>query len=552
METRDVIRDDRALPRRDTDMFNIRQSARALYHSTLHHKTLALAVCALTLALATLYYFVWPPTFKAKATLMAEQDADLARDSFYFTWNTFRKDNPRTEVELITSASVLGEVIAREKLTYDDVYHPPLSHLAYLWEKSTVGKWYRSVKYWLVPPPSDVLTPDELDVARTINDMAAGIAVSTVGESNVGQLTMKGPSRRVAKIANTLIDVYLVQRNERHDSEASKALTVLQEQVARAEQELKKAEDQRLAYAESQGLILEFEKESRNVIQLAETETNLATNRMKMSTLDAMLREIDRQLDGEPVSRTSATEFELNTLRENLKLKRAEFQVVLIQAEQRYRQDSPEVREIKDNIAKLDTMVAGSSERIERMVTEQLNPMRQELLSKRNALWTDLEGLRAGTVALEETAQSLRERLERVPAMQSWILRLSREVIASQAKYLELRVKLSQAEVSLATGRLAMPSLRVVDYATPPPHRSWPLAKILLPAALLFGLFLGVVAAQVKSLIVGRVRWMDVETRHAPLPLYASITIPRRRWPVTIVRSDGAATGKTPTGCGSR
>ncbi len=522
---------------REPDMFDLRLSARRIYETTLQHKLLVLIVCVLTLALTTAYFFVWPPIYKAKATLMAEQESDEARDTFYTNWNVFRKDDPRTEVELMTSGAILKKVIEIENLTYDDVYHPPLTHLAYLWQTSPVGKWYQSLKRRIFPPGEDQPTPEEIELGRTLNDMAAGISILPIGESNVGKLTVKGPSRRVARVANTLMDVYLASRIKRHNTEAKKALDVLTEQADKAGKELGEVEDRRTAYAQEHGLAFDLQKETLEVAQLTEAEASIAGNRMKTAALQATLREVEKQLQAEPKTRITSTVYELNAVRENIKLKRMELETSLIQLRDRYRDDSPEVREIEGNIAELEAMAAQASERVEKASTEALNSLRLQLISKRSELMAELEGTKAGFAVLEEREAKLRARLAKVPIMRGELRDLDRDAAVALQKYQELLLKQAQAEVSLATAALVMPSMRVVDYAVTPVNRYWPKTKYLFPGALLVGLFLGVVAGQIKSYIDGRIHKTHLDGGRGAAPLYGTVAIATRRRPFSVPRS---------------
>ena len=155
---------------REPDTFDIKRSLGRLCQASREHKWLVLIVCLLTLGLTTVYVVYWQPIFVTKATLVAERDTDEARDTFYVSWNVFRKEDPRTEVELMTSAAVLKEVIKREELTYDDVYHPPLSHLAHLWGQSSVGKFYRGIKKKVFPPRGDEPSAEE-GVSRSLSSV---------------------------------------------------------------------------------------------------------------------------------------------------------------------------------------------------------------------------------------------------------------------------------------------------------------------------------------------------------------------------------------------
>jgi hypothetical protein len=60
--------------------------------------------------------------------------------------------------------------------------------------------------------------------------------------------------------------------------------------------------------------------------------------------------------------------------------------------------------------------------------------------------------------------------------------------------------------VSAVTTKAAIPSIRIVEYATAPSQKSWPKPRVLYPAAVIVGLLLGVAAAQIRRFAAGRVR----------------------------------------------
>lgn len=178
---------------RDADNFDVRGTLLNVVVATRHHKWLVILTCALALGLVTAYIYLFPPIYVAESKLVAESSSDFSRDAFYVSWNVFRKDDPRTEIELMTAGPILKEVIRRENLKYNDVYHPFLSHLSYLWMQSPPGIAYRNFKKRFLGASEGELSPEEEELARTIADMGDGISVEPIGESNVGRLVVKGP-----------------------------------------------------------------------------------------------------------------------------------------------------------------------------------------------------------------------------------------------------------------------------------------------------------------------------------------------------------------------
>lgn len=518
------------------DTFDVKGSVRALIDAARYHRWLVVFTCVVCVALLTAYIALFPPVYTAHSTIMLERDNDPVRESFYVGWDTFRKDDARTEIELITASPVLKEVIRKEHLTYNDIYHPFFSHLAYLWQKSRVGRTYRSIKRSILHMDQyGGLTDAQLDEIRNTIDLHDGISIESVGESNVAKLNVKGPTRRVSDISNTLLDVYMARRADRYENEAQRAQDILATQVELARADLKRDEERRLQFSEKHGLAFDLQKESLEVSKLTEFEANIATLNAKIADTEASLREVDKELASEPPTKTVSTMYEANAARETVKMKRVELQTQLVQMRDRYRDDSPEVREIEGDLAELDALAAQSAERVEKATTEGLNSIRQDLLSRRDNLRVELEGSKAALVILNETKAKLWARLASVPSIQTDLRDMDRQIGLAQDKYQQLLSRRTQADVSLATAKATMPSMRIVEYAASPADKDWPKTKYLYPAAVLVGVILGVLAAVVKNSLRGRVGRGLIERRRT-VPLYGTIAVATGGQPLLVAR----------------
>ncbi|MDX2149893.1 MAG: hypothetical protein SFV54_04105 [Bryobacteraceae bacterium] len=527
------------------DNFDVRASFITIRDATRLHLGLIAFTVALSLGLITLYIVLFPPVFKASAIVMAEKEIDSARDAFYTDWSIFRKDDSQTEVELMRVGPVLEEVVKREKLTYDDVYHPFFSHLSYLWRKTPVAKAYQRFKSNLFRDPDNANfgpTEETAVLGDTLADMAAGITIEPVGETTVGRLTLRGPSRRIAQITNTLLEVYQEKRIQRHSDEAGSSARILTQQAEVAAKELREVGGKRLAFAQANGVTFDFQKETVEVGKLAELDSEIATARSRVATLDATVAELDRQIAAEPETKRTLTVFDLNAVREASKRKKLDLETTLLHDQARFRDDSPEIRDLRADIERLTALIERTAETVESSRTESLNNVRQEMLSKRKGLKAELEGARAGMRVMEANAEKLRERLGRLTALQTEMRTLDRDYALAQEKYNLLMVKRNQAVLSESTTKRLMPSLRVIERAVPPSDKSWPSLKILYPSALLVGLLLGVAAAVLRYYTSGQVRKDELEKRAGLEPVYGHIRVAAAAvpLPVALVRRGAA------------
>ena len=503
-------------------MFDVAGFIRLVTRSVKHHKPIVLWTLIIVLNLVTIYVAIWPPTYRVEAKLAAERDLDPARDQFYSNWQVFRKDDPRDELQLFTAGPVLREVVEKNHLTYDDVYHPFLDHLSYLWERSWPGRAYTSLKDKLMPS-SDAPNKDAKDLGRTVSGLKAGIHIEPVADTHIALLTVKGPNRHVNEVANSVIDSYLAFRAQRHAAEAQKAVQVLNQEAERARAELDEVRRRRDQFASDNGLMIEFQKESLDIKELTGLETGLTTENSKIASLQASLRAIEEEERREQPLRVLSSTRETNAVLESARQRRLELQTSLIGLRDRYREDSPEIQEVKTDLAKLDTMIAQEPAQIDRSVTEGLNSTREQLITNRNQLQSELQGTRAAADSMNGKAEKMRSRLAQLPVMMSAAQDITREYDVAAEKYKQLLFRRMEAEVSSSALKASPATVNVLEYADQPMSKYWPRLKYLYPGAILGGLLLGVLAAVLRSLTAGRLLLDHIAQGRIPYPLHATI-----------------------------
>jgi uncharacterized protein involved in exopolysaccharide biosynthesis len=337
-------------------------------------------------------------------------------------------------------------------------------------------------------------------------------------------------------MANSLLDTYLAKRVDRYKEEAQKNYDALDKEVALAAAESQAVADGRLAFLQQNGLTFDLSKENQQLVKLVEVEDGIRANYAKAASLEASLQAVEGQLRQEPNTKVSSTVSELNSVREAAKLKLLDLQTSLIAARQVFREDSPEVREIVQNIASVNALIANEPERQERVSTSSLNSIREDLVTSQNSLRAQLEATRGGVAVMERTAAELRSRIENVPVLQNTLREFDRQYALALDRYQVLSAKRAQAAVSKAMAVSATPSMTIIQRASAPDEAAWPKLKILLPTGLLMGLLLGIVAAQIRSLTTGRVRRADLE-RRLESPIYGTIRIPINTRPLATTGS---------------
>jgi uncharacterized protein involved in exopolysaccharide biosynthesis len=512
----------------EADAFDLRGSLSRVLDACRTYKLALAATVLVTLGLVEAYLALWPPVYTAEVLVAADSPKDVMRSNFYEVWNVFRKDELNNEAELMTARSVLVRVVKEMGLTYPDVYHPFLSHSAYLWQESWVGQRYRSVKRFFFPKkkgPYDP-TPEQIELARTVRDFGKGVRLEPVGESSVGRLAVMGPTPRVAEVANKLIDTYLDVRKARFVEEAQRAYEALAGEVDKAAAAVLAIDQERQEYYEKNGLTLEFERDKHEVAWTAELDAKIRDTQAELKGLERKHVQMRAQLAAESPEVVGVRAYEQNQLRERMKASRFELEIELAALAQRYRADSPEIQQLQARIKQIDDQILAQPEQVEVSKTVTLNAAREQMRQRELDLTAELPRLYTSLAARKEILKGYNSHVGQIPEKLTHAMALHRELKRRETRYTVLSERMAMAQVSLATVASAPASMRVADYAMPSADPSWPNTKLFRLGALAVGLIAGIWVAFGLDLLHGRVtRTRLVQTRIA-FPIYGTLELP--------------------------
>ncbi len=487
----------------DADSFEFRSSLETIVQAVRVRLGVVLATTVLTTGLVVAYIWIWPSTFEGEVMIIADSDKDFERASFYQGWNIFRREALADEAALLTSRPVLIEVVKRLDLRYDDVYHPFMSYLTHLWGESWLGKTYRRVKYWIFPktPGPYEPTPEEIERYKVIRDFSDGVRVVQVKDASVGQLVVKASTQRVAEIANTLADVYLEMRRERHVGEAQKAYASLLDEAVKVERDLQGLDQEIRKFRSENGLLLVFEKDRLQLGQLQTYRAGIAELEAAIAEHESALAVIRRQLATEGALISSDRIFRDTANQDRL----TKLEAQLAQARQLFQPGSPEVRDLEEQIRIATASIGGAKDTVTVRNSLRVGDSYELLRAKGAALESQLSGARASLASRRAEQQRVLALAERLPEKMKVNQEFERRQLALEAKYKAINDKLSMAAVSVATARSAPAAMRVVTYASPPEKPSWPNTKYFVAGAVAAGLLLGVMAALFLELVFVRV-----------------------------------------------
>jgi uncharacterized protein involved in exopolysaccharide biosynthesis len=511
--------------RTDVDAFDIREPLRELRRVTLQHKAIVIGTCLLTVALVIVFVKLRPPVYEASLTLLTDSNTDPGRDSFYDKWNYFRKDDVQSEPHLIAGGSVLAVTMNKLDLGWDDVHHGVGSQLGHWWMHSPVGKAYRELKEEFFPrEQSDWdLTDEQREKIMALIDLKSAVNFQGVNETYVGTLSVKGPTKQVAEIANTIVESYLEQRVERHVEEATRAHDALALQVEGSLARLLDLEQQVQDWRESNEILMDFDTERSRVAQWTQMEMELLLDEARLTKSKAELAVIKGQLAEEPEELKSASTIERNAIKETLKSKLLTHELTLVDAQHRYNPDAPEVLDLKHTMDAIEERLDETEDMILASEARGRNATYDALREHRDSLIATIAGLEEGIGQMRDAFDLHKQDLLSLPEKQRVLQALVREAQLADSEYRVLVDKQISARISIAAAESTAPTIRIIEPAMPPDSPIWPKTKFMVVGGLVVGLFLGVAAAWLRDILDSRVRRHHLARGRGAAPLLGSV-----------------------------
>lgn len=509
------------------DSFDLKPALIRILETAITYWWILVATPLLTLVCVFTYIMIWPPTYQAAVGLLSEAEKDYERVAFYRNWNTFRKDDLNSEVQLMTSRPVLQDVVEQLGLTYEEIYHPPLSHLTYLWTESRIGDEYRRIKALFFPKKESPfeLSDEEKEMGRILVDLKSGVRLDPVPDSFVAALVVKSASPRAAEIANALAHTYLKHRKIRYEAEARKAYDSLKIEVDIAREQLNTIDNERIAYAEGNGLFLDLENGKVEIGLWENLGASILELESQLKGLRQKRLKIDEDMSHEPERIVSSEVFQVD---ENYRIREAQYHGLITQRELgllRYLPDSPELATINNQIDALSGLIDSAGEEKVYSRTSTINATYQNLYLTLKNIDADIAGIEATLIQKRKEHAIIADKLRTLPEKKVTLHNIDRQRTQLEEKFTALSQKLKIAEVSITSLATAPSAIQVVEYATVPNKPVWPKTKLLIAAAIFLGLAGGLILAVAVDMVFPRFSINNFNNSKEELPFFAEVVL---------------------------
>ena len=436
----------------------------------------------LVVGMTALYLLLSNPLYAAKAvlvlnpppfsplTLMSElvysQGVDVVSRRLYVT----------TQFDVITSRRIAEKVL--DRLDLWDVYHVGKKKRGSVWEKSDVISREAAAE----------------ELAKNVSVISPNIM------SNSIELTVKSQSPELAaRIANTLVDVYLETLYEDRDRKIEENLNWLRREFKTIEEEVLRSDQALQDFKKATNTISVDDRENILTQKLHAMNASLVQARIariaaENSYNDA--RQLEQDISNlENASIILASNPQIPALQGQLNLARIEYARI----RDRYKEKHPRMIELRTTIEQLKARI------------------RSEVLSAIQTLKINYELSQSQENSLIQELQTAKEQVIRLGEERIEYLQLLDESVVNRTLFDSLLNRLKETKILLSFAN-PLETLQVIDRALPPDKPAG-FRPFFFPVAAAVGLLLGVFLCYVKDYFddtMGTER--DVtETLHLPV-----------------------------------
>ena len=422
----------------------------------LTHKWLIILGFLLVMGATIIYLRKATPVYQAKATLMREQERDIASRLYDTTYMPSFASLP------ITAAIESHEQLLRSMFVVEEV------------AKQMAAK-------------GSPITPNEIRLRMSLAPLSErSTDVFTISA------TADNPTE-AAMLANTITDVYISKILEMKLASLDKAEQFLLQQRSIVNENLQQAEEALNAFKEQEGIIVGEDYSSGLLKQLGDLYDDLSETQMNAELMQAQLNTV-RQLLAEKRKEITPMGTNQSTSQiEQLQSMIADWQIQLVVLNQRYTDKDREVIDLKEKIAAAQSQLDSEIQKLVRQGAS-IDPLSewQNLIQQSVQLDIQFRGLQQKEKLLSakiaqfksEHPQLLNKRIE--------YTRLERTARIYESNYLQL---IDRSEEVQLLRHMKTAGITVIDKATEPTSPIKPKKTLTLVLGIMIGLLLGVGAA---------------------------------------------------------
>jgi capsular exopolysaccharide synthesis family protein len=488
------------------------------WRSVRKHLWLILGIVVLVTALTAVYMSRQPDIYESLSRVQVDLETAnnpaigaLKGNSIFL--NTPLQDPTyfNTQITILTSAGLLGRVAKTLDLEHNQSFlHPQSAQNRSLFEslKGLVGA--AKPKPQPKEPEGNKLRPSSAfsqDVSETnhyepyVEMLQSQLAVKQLSETRIIEIRFKHQDPEVAeKINNMVAETFVLSNLERKTETSNTAGDFLQKRIAELQSEIRHGEEQLINYAKSHQILSLDASQNTVVDRLAGLNRQLLEAENERKTAEANYRatlapgalEAQAETTNNAAASTDAKIAELKQRRAQLLLE--------------YTEKYPEVKDLDQQIARLETQAEELRTHSQSVVKTNLETRYRQAQQKEQALRDAFDKQRGETLTQNEAAVNYR---------------IIQQEIETNKQLLDgLLQRAKENDVILAG---TPNNIHIVDHASRPKAPVSPKRRQAIALAAMFSLILGIALARYLDYLDDSVRTSDDVENFLRLPALAVI-----------------------------
>jgi capsular exopolysaccharide synthesis family protein len=323
------------------------------------------------------------------------------------------------------------------------------------------------------------------------------ISVDPVPASDMIEISAKGKTpAAAAKLANAVIDEYLLHTKRMNQEEASRGVKHVSAELKKIRARLDKTRGQFRGLKERTGLVSLSDQTQKMVERLADLTKEQEMANAELLGSNRKQAGVRKELQREDPTLVASVTMAANPRADQLRQTLTDLETQRAALLQEYQPTSERVRSIEEQIAdvqrRLSNLAKTKTEEVVRQRQETLNPRREALLQ--DLVQTEMVGVvaKAKRDALAPFVAELERRLSSLPKAEYEMAGLQRDIQILGAAEASLSQRLQELTLGVEAGRS---NARLVDDALPPTKPNSPKVSLTLLIAVVLGLVLASVLA---------------------------------------------------------
>jgi uncharacterized protein involved in exopolysaccharide biosynthesis len=459
------------------------------------HKSKILASLFITGVVTVLVSFSTPRLYEAKSTVMVQ----LGREFVY---------RPEFGDPVTGTRYRLAEVINSETqiLNSSDLRERVLE---------TIGI------SGIYPDMVDKENPMEFAVRA----LGEGLVIKSIADSNIIHVFFKHQDPAVAaNVLNELIKEFLAKHVQVFGESRA---PFLEEQMRTYEEQLDEAESELEAFRQKHG-VFDIADQTRLLLkQRSDLSVSMNSTNNEIKELEQKIATLDEQLKKVPKNIPVYTETETNSTLDELKVKLMELQIEEQKLLGTYTENSLLVRNIRDEIASVASLMKSQGNVRPQTVRTGMNPVYEEIELDSIHSRAKLQSMYAKKGVIESQIWDVNRQLSELDIKQKGLRELERKVDTYERNHTAYVNKLEEALALDAMDRMKRSSIRIIESAKVPIKPLGLSLKMRLALGMLLGLIAGIGIAIIAEFNQRRLSNVYAVEQRLQLPVLT--VLPERR-----------------------